>query len=52
MLEKCSLCGLCKSECPVFRIIKRETVGPRGKVILMKSNILDKILYLCCLCGA
>lgn len=52
MLERCSLCGLCKSECPIFRIIKRETVSPRGKLILMKSGVLDKIFHICNLCGA
>ena len=51
-LDKCSHCGLCKANCPVLKVMLKETVGPRGKMILIKKEILDKIFYLCSLCKA
>ena len=49
-LKRCSLCGLCKENCPVFKLIIEETVSPRGKAILLKKEILDKVFYMCTLC--
>lgn len=49
-LEKCSLCGLCKAYCPVYNVILNETAGPRGKAILIKKDISNKIFYICSLC--
>jgi len=49
-LEKCSLCGLCKAYCPVYNALLSETAGPRGKAILIKKEIPDKIFYNCSLC--
>jgi len=51
-LEKCFNCGLCKANCPVYKVILKETVSPRGKSILLKKDVLDKIFYLCTLCKA
>ena len=31
IIEKCVKCGMCKSLCPVFKIIREETTGPRGR---------------------
>ena len=52
MLEssKCTECGLCRSACPVFSILKRETLSPRGKVMLLKEDIKDEIFFACTLC--
>lgn len=52
MLEKCSVCGLCKANCPVFKVLLSETSGPRGKAILIKKEILDRVFYKCTLCKA
>ncbi len=30
-LNKCTDCGLCRQVCPVFRVLKDETVSPRAK---------------------
>jgi Fe-S oxidoreductase len=49
-LEKCFHCGLCKANCPVYNTLLNETVGPRGKAILLKKGILDKVFYSCSLC--
>lgn len=51
-LEKCNLCGRCKEVCPIYKVIKKETISPRGKAILIKKDILDKVFYICTLCGA
>ncbi|MBM3199689.1 (Fe-S)-binding protein [Candidatus Woesearchaeota archaeon] len=47
---KCTECGLCRNACPVYKALKRETVGPRGKVMLLKEEIKDEIFYACTLC--
>ncbi len=52
MLEKCSRCGLCKANCPVFKALLTETSGPRGKAILIKRDVPDKVFYQCTLCKA
>jgi len=52
IVEKCIKCGMCKSLCPVFRIVREETVSPRGKAILLEKKIYDKIVYECSLCKA
>lgn len=52
LLERCVNCGLCKSLCPIFRIIKEETVSPRGRTILLNKDIYEELLYDCTLCKA
>lgn len=51
-LEKCFHCGLCKANCPVYKVLLRETVSPRGKSILMQNEMLSDVFYLCTLCKA
>ncbi len=53
MLEECSLCGLCKSNCPVFNLSFNEGDGPRGKIILLKKDVLvEEVLNKCSLCNS
>lgn len=52
IIEKCVKCGMCKSLCPVFRIVREETISPRGKVLILEKDIYDKIVYECSLCKA
>jgi len=52
ILEKCTKCGLCKSLCPVFRIVREEQYSPRGMAIMMQNDIIERILYDCTLCKA
>jgi len=49
-LEDCSRCGLCKANCPVFRILLKESYSPRGRAILISENRLDDLLHYCVLC--
>lgn len=51
-LDACSLCGLCKANCRVYRIMLTESKGPRGKSILLKNKRDDDVLYMCTLCRA
>ncbi|MCK5321284.1 (Fe-S)-binding protein [Candidatus Pacearchaeota archaeon] len=50
ILEPCIKCGLCKSLCPVFKVLKEESVSPRGKATILSDKTLDKIVFECNLC--
>jgi len=52
IVEKCINCGMCKALCPVFSVMREEALSPRGKAILLNSDVYDKILYECTLCKA
>ena len=52
ILEPCVNCGMCKSLCPVFKILRQEEYSPRGKAFLLNKKILDKIIFECNLCRA
>lgn len=49
-VNKCTECGLCRNACPVFIILKSETLSPRGKVMLLKEDVMDEIFFACTLC--
>ena len=49
-MSKCNECGLCREACPVFSVLRRESVSPRGFAVLMKKEVKDKMFYLCTLC--
>ncbi len=50
IFENCIKCGMCKSICPVFKILKEERVSPRGKAIILSDKVMDKVLFECNLC--
>ena len=52
IVEECINCGLCKSLCPVFKIMKEEYYSPRGKSIMFSERFIDKIVFECNLCKA
>lgn len=52
IFENCINCGMCKSLCPVFKVLKEERVSARGHGILLSEKILDKALFECNLCKA
>jgi Fe-S oxidoreductase len=51
-MERCTHCGMCKANCPIFKAMLEESVSPRGKSILIKKDISDEIFYMCSLCKA
>ena len=36
---KCVKCGACRSVCPSLYVLKREPSGPRGRVVLIETNL-------------
>jgi len=52
ILAPCVKCGMCKSLCPVFKVLKEESVSPRGKSIILSDKVLDKVVFQCTLCKA
>lgn len=52
LLEKCIKCGMCKSLCPVFKVLKEEESSPRGHSIILTNKILQESLFKCNLCKA
>ncbi len=53
MLEECSLCGLCKANCPIFDVLLKETDSPRGKIFSLKKDIsTEDMLEKCSLCNS
>jgi len=52
ILEPCIKCGMCKSLCPVFKILRQEAYSPRGHAMVLSDKILDKIIFECNLCKA
>ncbi len=52
IFDSCTKCGMCKSLCPVFKILKEERVSPRGIGIILSNKVMDKVLFECTLCKA
>jgi Fe-S oxidoreductase len=51
-ITKCTNCGLCKANCPVYKVLLEEKHSPRGKSYLQKENLKSNLFYFCTLCGA
>jgi heterodisulfide reductase subunit C len=52
ILDNCVKCGLCKSLCPIFKIIREEEFSPRGHSILLQNKIIEESMFKCNLCRA
>ncbi|MEM2115746.1 MAG: (Fe-S)-binding protein [Candidatus Woesearchaeota archaeon] len=50
LLEKCTLCGFCNINCPVFRVLREEEKSARGRMFILKKEVIEEILYSCTLC--
>jgi Fe-S oxidoreductase len=49
--EKCSMCGLCKVNCPIYKSEMKESASPRAKAMMIRKGLKDdKIFYACTLC--
>lgn len=51
-VDRCIKCGMCKSLCPVFSVLREEFNSPRGRAILLSDDIYDKVIFKCNLCKA
>jgi glycolate oxidase iron-sulfur subunit len=59
-LERCAKCGQCRSVCPIFSVLKDETLVARGRLAIIQSkttasssveyNDLAKIIDTCLMC--
>jgi len=49
---KCSKCGLCKAVCPVLRVMKEESKGPRCRMLQINEKQEDESLLFSTLCSA
>ncbi len=49
---KCTLCGLCRTSCPAWKVLLDEGATPRGKAVCIKKDFPSKYLYLCTTCKA
>ncbi len=52
ILEPCINCGMCKSKCPVFKILREEFFSPRGKVSMLSNEVIEDVVFQCNLCKA
>ncbi len=50
--DRCITCGLCKESCPVYKVVLKETVSPRGLIIITKKDLIDDVYHYCSLCKA
>src|SRR3989344_3741001 len=48
----CTNCGRCKSVCPVFKVLKKEEVSPRGIGIIITEKLMETVVKECTLCKA
>jgi len=52
IVEPCINCGMCKSLCPVFKILREEFFSPRGKAAMFSQEVIEDIVFQCNLCKA
>lgn len=52
IIKPCIKCGMCKSLCPIFKILLEEQYSPRGKAIMLDEKLIDEIVFKCNLCRA
>lgn len=51
-VENCNLCGTCNLNCPIYKVLIKESSGPRFKAFLSKQNELKEVFFLCTECSA
>ena len=51
-VSECSKCGLCKGVCPILRVTKEESKGPRCRVLQINEKAEDFTLIYSTLCSA
>ncbi len=51
-VDNCNLCGMCNLNCPIYKVLLKESGGPRFKVFLAKKKDYKEVFFLCTECGA
>ena len=51
-VENCNLCGACNWNCPIYAVLKKESVTPRFKAYLSKKKDYKEIFFLCTECAS
>ncbi len=60
-IHKCSKCGLCQAECPIYKVTGNDCTVSRGQFVMLKgllkgdlkmSKTINRYLDLCLKCGA
>lgn len=51
-VENCNLCGACNLNCPVYKVLIKESAGPRFKAFLTKKKDYKEVFFLCTECRA
>ena len=60
-IHKCSKCGICQGECPIYKITGNDCAVSRGQFVMLKgvlngklkmSKVINRYLDLCLKCGA
>lgn len=60
-IHKCSKCGICQGECPIYKITGNDCAVSRGQFIMLKgflnkdfkmTKVINRYLDLCLKCGA
>ncbi len=60
-IHKCSKCGICQGECPIYKITGNDCAVSRGQFVMLRgvlngelkmSKIINRYLDLCLKCGA
>ena len=52
MIDDCNECGICKSVCPMYRIMLKESQSPRGMLIVEGKGIKTPSVFNCANCFA
>lgn len=52
IFDSCISCGMCKSNCGAFRVMREEQYSGRGKGDLISKKVMEKIVFECNLCRA
>ena len=45
-VDNCNLCGMCNLNCPIYKVLLKESGGPRFKVFLAKKKDYKEVYFL------
>jgi Fe-S oxidoreductase len=51
-VSNCNLCGDCNLNCPIYKVLLKESAGPRFKAFLAKKKDYKPVFFMCTECEA